>query len=135
MQRFFGLPPSGELNQETLLVMKRPRCGLSDVERFGETIRWKKHTLSYRLELIRNLCSTDVTFTEKQACPSSLNDRLKCNLFLRIAGYNLTIPASQIHKLFRTAWKLWSNVAPIQFRKRSRREADIVISFHSGGEL
>eukprot|EP00064_Thunnus_orientalis_P015145 superscaffoldBa00002753_g15195 len=97
MQRFFGLPQSGELTKETLEVMKRPRCGLSDVERFGDTMRWKKHNISYR-----------------------------------IAGYNLTIPASQIHKLFKAAWKLWSNVTPLQFRKRSRKEADIVISFHSG---
>ncbi|XP_053187114.1 neutrophil collagenase [Scomber japonicus] len=97
VQNFFGLPPTGEPNKETLAVMKKPRCGLSDVEAFGQTIRWKRHTLSYR-----------------------------------IAHYNLTIPASRIHKIFRTAWKLWSNVAPIQLRKRSRREADIVISFHSG---
>ncbi|XP_041807661.1 matrix metalloproteinase-18 [Chelmon rostratus] len=97
MQRFFGLPPSGELTKETLAVMKRPRCGLSDVERFGETIRWKKKTLSYR-----------------------------------IAGYNLSIPASKVHKVFRAAWKLWSNVTPMKFRKRSRKEADIVISFHNG---
>lgn len=54
MQRFFGLPPSGELTKDTLAVMKRPRCGLSDVERFKETIRWKKNTLSYRLEMISN---------------------------------------------------------------------------------
>lgn len=50
MQRFFGLPPSGELTKETLAVMKRPRCGLSDVEQFGKTVRWKKRTLSYRLK-------------------------------------------------------------------------------------
>ncbi|XP_039632682.1 collagenase 3-like [Perca fluviatilis] len=97
MQRFFGLLPSGELTNETLAVMKRPRCGLSDVEPFGETIRWKKSTLSYR-----------------------------------IASYNLPIPTSKVNKVFRAAWKLWSNVAPIKFRKRSRKEADIVISFHSG---
>ncbi|XP_037605335.1 collagenase 3-like [Sebastes umbrosus] len=97
MQRFFGLPPSGELTDETLAVMKRPRCGLSDVEPFGETIRWKKSTLSYR-----------------------------------IAGYNLPIPTSKVHKIFRSAWKIWSNVTPMKFRKRSRKEADIVISFHNG---
>ncbi|XP_044078699.1 neutrophil collagenase [Siniperca chuatsi] len=97
MQRFFGLPPSGELTKETLAVMKRPRCGLSDVERFGKTIRWKKSTLSYR-----------------------------------ITGYNLPIPASKVQKVFRAAWKLWSNVAPLKFRKRSRKEADIVISFRNG---
>uniref|UniRef100_A0A3Q3F8M1 Collagenase 3 n=1 Tax=Labrus bergylta TaxID=56723 RepID=A0A3Q3F8M1_9LABR len=89
MQHFFGLPPSGELTNETLAVMRRPRCGLSDVERFEETIRWKKNTLSYRLERGRK-------------------------------------------KLFRAAWKIWSNVAPMKFRKRNRKEADIVISFHNG---
>ncbi|XP_063751407.1 collagenase 3 [Eleginops maclovinus] len=97
MQRFFGLLPSGELTNETLAVMKRPRCGLSDVEQFGETIRWKKSTLSYR-----------------------------------IAGYNLPFSTSKAQKVFRAAWMLWSNAAPIKFRKRSRKEADIVISFHNG---
>ncbi|KAI9513846.1 hypothetical protein NQZ68_038953, partial [Dissostichus eleginoides] len=97
MQHFFGLPPSGELTNETLAVMKRPRCGLSDVERFGETIRWKKRTLSYR-----------------------------------IAGYNLPFSTSKVQKVFRAAWKLWSNAAAMTFRKRNRKEADIVISFHNG---
>lgn len=50
MQRFFGLPPSGELTQETMAAMRRPRCGLSDAEPFGDTIRWKKKILSYRSE-------------------------------------------------------------------------------------
>ncbi|KAG7515467.1 collagenase 3-like [Solea senegalensis] len=49
MQRFFGLPPSGQLTQETVAVMKKPRCGLSDVERFEDTIRWRRRTLSYRI--------------------------------------------------------------------------------------
>lgn len=56
MQRFFGLPPSGELTKETLAVMKKPRCGLSDVERFGNTIRWTKKTLSYRFEMSTKHC-------------------------------------------------------------------------------
>ncbi|XP_008297655.1 collagenase 3 [Stegastes partitus] len=97
MQRFFGLPPTGELTKDTLAVMKRPRCGLSDVEPFGETVRWKKTSLSYR-----------------------------------IAGRKLPISAAKVHKVFRAAWKLWSSVAPMKFRKRDRREADIVISFHNG---
>ncbi|XP_056253678.1 neutrophil collagenase [Seriola aureovittata] len=97
MQRFFGLPPSGELTEETVAVMKRPRCGLSDVERFGNGIRWKRSTLSYR-----------------------------------IAGSNLPKSASNVHKVIRAAWKLWSSVAAVKFRKRSRKEADIVISFYNG---
>ncbi|KAK2828866.1 hypothetical protein Q5P01_019900 [Channa striata] len=97
MQHFFGLPPSGELTEETVAVMRKPRCGLSDVEQFGDRIRWKKRTISYR-----------------------------------IAGSNLPTSALKIHRLFREAWKLWSNVALINFRKRSRKEADIVIAFHDG---
>uniref|UniRef100_A0A667XPQ0 Peptidase metallopeptidase domain-containing protein n=1 Tax=Myripristis murdjan TaxID=586833 RepID=A0A667XPQ0_9TELE len=90
MQRFFGLPASGELTEETLAVMRKPRCGLSDAEPFGETLRWK------------------------------------------VSSYSPIIPASQVKKVFKEAWKLWADVTPIHFRKRSRREADIVISFYSG---
>uniref|UniRef100_A0A667XY89 Collagenase 3 n=1 Tax=Myripristis murdjan TaxID=586833 RepID=A0A667XY89_9TELE len=93
MQRFFGLPASGELTEETLAVMRKPRCGLSDAEPFGETLRWKQSTLSY--------------------------------------NYSPIIPASQVKKVFKEAWKLWADVTPIHFRKRSRREADIVISFYN----
>lgn len=53
MQRYFGLLPSGELTEETLVVMKKPRCGLSDVEQVGETFRWTKKRISYRLETIK----------------------------------------------------------------------------------
>uniref|UniRef100_A0A3Q3F5U8 Collagenase 3 n=1 Tax=Labrus bergylta TaxID=56723 RepID=A0A3Q3F5U8_9LABR len=65
MQHFFGLPPSGELTNETLAVMRRPRCGLSDVERFEETIRWKKNTLSYRLERGRKKCADGTQWKSK----------------------------------------------------------------------
>uniref|UniRef100_A0A3B3ZXQ0 Peptidase metallopeptidase domain-containing protein n=1 Tax=Periophthalmus magnuspinnatus TaxID=409849 RepID=A0A3B3ZXQ0_9GOBI len=93
MQKFFGLPPSGELNRDTLAVMKKPRCGLSDVEPFGETVRWTKS---------------------------------------KIIGKKLPIPSSQVRKVFREAWKVWSSVTPMHFQKRRRREADIVISFYKG---
>uniref|UniRef100_A0A3P8NA10 Collagenase 3 n=1 Tax=Astatotilapia calliptera TaxID=8154 RepID=A0A3P8NA10_ASTCA len=92
MQRYFGLLPSGELTEETLAVMKKPRCGLSDVEQVGETVRWTKKRISYRLETIK-LISV---------------------------------------KVFRRAWKLWSNVTPLKFRNRIMTVADIDIFFYSG---
>ncbi|XP_008426497.1 matrix metalloproteinase-18 isoform X1 [Poecilia reticulata] len=49
MQRSFGLTPDGKLSQETLTVMKKPRCGLSDVEPHGGAVRWTKRTISYRI--------------------------------------------------------------------------------------
>uniref|UniRef100_A0A668UWA3 Peptidase metallopeptidase domain-containing protein n=1 Tax=Oreochromis aureus TaxID=47969 RepID=A0A668UWA3_OREAU len=96
MQQYFGLPPSGELTKETLAVMKKPRCGLSDVEHVGETVRWKKKRISYRLEIIR-----------------------------------LTSVVSIVTKVFRRAWKLWSNVTPLKFRNRNMEVADIDIFFYN----
>jgi hypothetical protein len=32
-QGFFGLKESGELNNETMTAMRRPRCGVKDVVR------------------------------------------------------------------------------------------------------
>lgn len=69
MQRFFGLPPSGELTQETMATMRRPRCGLSDAEPFGETIRWKKRNLSYRLECILSHCLARQQLASHQPTP------------------------------------------------------------------
>uniref|UniRef100_A0A3Q2V4H4 Collagenase 3 n=1 Tax=Haplochromis burtoni TaxID=8153 RepID=A0A3Q2V4H4_HAPBU len=93
MQRYFGLLPSGELTEETLAVMKKPRCGLSDVEQVGETVRWKKKRISYRLETIKLI--------------------------------------SVAQKVFRRAWKLWSNVTPLKFRNRIMTVADIDIFFYN----
>lgn len=55
-------------------------------------------------------------------------------LFHRIAGSNIPASASRVKKYFRAAWEHWSNAAAMKFRKRDRKEADIVISFHDGGE-
>lgn len=54
---------------------------------------------------------------------------------LRVLGYNNTISAPKLHRIFREAWRIWSNVAPIKFRRRNRKEADIVISFFNGGTI
>ncbi|XP_067288575.1 collagenase 3-like isoform X1 [Pseudorasbora parva] len=53
MQQFFGLKMTGKLNEETLKVMKKPRCGVPDVaaySTFAGDYKWKKHDLTYRIE-------------------------------------------------------------------------------------
>ena len=40
-QHFFGLPETGEVDEETLNVMKKPRCGDPDVE--DEESRFKRY--------------------------------------------------------------------------------------------
>ncbi|AWO99380.1 putative collagenase 3-like [Scophthalmus maximus] len=52
MQSFFGLEVTGVLNRETLEAMKAPRCGVSDISRyghFGGKPRWEKRLITYRI--------------------------------------------------------------------------------------
>lgn len=51
MQAFFGLKVTGELDSNTLEVMKQPRCGIPDVGQFSTfplSPRWTKTDLKYR---------------------------------------------------------------------------------------
>ncbi|XP_073686013.1 collagenase 3a [Garra rufa] len=53
MQQFFGLKITGKLDDNTLEVMKKPRCGVPDVaaySTFQGDYKWKKNDLTYRIE-------------------------------------------------------------------------------------
>ncbi|XP_022055371.1 matrix metalloproteinase-20 [Acanthochromis polyacanthus] len=52
MQHFFGLRETGNLDSNTLDVMKEPRCGVPDVDNFSfypSKPKWKKHTITYTI--------------------------------------------------------------------------------------
>ncbi|MGH0165974.1 UNVERIFIED_CONTAM: hypothetical protein FKN15_068577 [Acipenser sinensis] len=52
MQDFFGLKVTGKLDSKTLEVMKKPRCGVSDVSRYGHfhgRPKWEQKTVTYRI--------------------------------------------------------------------------------------
>ncbi|XP_029132711.2 matrix metalloproteinase-18 [Labrus bergylta] len=53
MQRFFGLQITGNLDADTLAMMKKPRCGVPD-GKIGEysifNSKWQTNSLTYRIE-------------------------------------------------------------------------------------
>ena len=53
-QKFFGLPVTGELDEDTIREMKKPRCGVPDVDvtggrkkRYATSGKWWKTNLKY----------------------------------------------------------------------------------------
>ncbi|XP_038548361.1 collagenase 3-like [Micropterus salmoides] len=52
MQAFFGLEVTGVLNNKTIEVMKAPRCGVTDISRYGHfpgKPKWEKRLITYRI--------------------------------------------------------------------------------------
>lgn len=51
MQKFFGLPQTGALDQRTIETMRKPRCGNPDVANynfFPRKPKWDKNQITYR---------------------------------------------------------------------------------------
>uniref|UniRef100_A0A8C2IHR4 Peptidase metallopeptidase domain-containing protein n=1 Tax=Cyprinus carpio TaxID=7962 RepID=A0A8C2IHR4_CYPCA len=68
MQYFFGLEESGDVDPQTVVAMRRARCGLSDVEPFRRTMRWTNRTLTYRISrLSSKLTAAQVRTAFRQA--------------------------------------------------------------------
>ncbi|XP_077467480.1 uncharacterized protein LOC144083466 [Stigmatopora argus] len=71
MQAFFGLEVTGVLNNETLEVMKAPRCGVSDLSRYGHFAgrpKWNKRLITYRItQYTPDLSQRQVDETIRQA--------------------------------------------------------------------
>uniref|UniRef100_A0A8C5Q8T5 Peptidase metallopeptidase domain-containing protein n=1 Tax=Leptobrachium leishanense TaxID=445787 RepID=A0A8C5Q8T5_9ANUR len=100
MQKFFGLKVTGNVNKETMDVMKSPRCGMPDVAEFSlfpGRPKWTKTALTYR-----------------------------------ILNYTPDLSVAVVNDAIRKAFKVWSDVTPLTFRKVSIGEADIFIQFAAG---
>uniref|UniRef100_A0A3B3C9A7 72 kDa type IV collagenase n=1 Tax=Oryzias melastigma TaxID=30732 RepID=A0A3B3C9A7_ORYME len=52
MQKFFALPETGEIDAQTVAIMKKPRCGVPDVANynfFHNKPKWQKKDITYRI--------------------------------------------------------------------------------------
>uniref|UniRef100_A0A7N6B4Q4 interstitial collagenase n=1 Tax=Anabas testudineus TaxID=64144 RepID=A0A7N6B4Q4_ANATE len=102
MQRFFGLQVTGMLDSETLAVMKKPRCGVPDVNMarfstFGSNFKWQKNSLTYR-----------------------------------IVNYTPDMSRAEVDDSIDKALQVWAKVTPLRFTKIYSGTADIMISFGGG---
>ncbi|CAC5355626.1 MMP14 [Mytilus coruscus] len=103
-QRWNSLPVTGTLDDTTMELMKRPRCGLPDpkipmgeVKPFVLGPKWNKKSLTYRITS---------TTTDLSAAPAR----------------------SELARAF----KFWTDVADIEITETSSSNSDIVISFETG---
>ncbi|KAF7663050.1 hypothetical protein LDENG_00220010 [Lucifuga dentata] len=99
MQRFFGLEITGMLDNETLEMMKKPRCGVPDhniarFSTFGNNLKWQKNNITYRIE-----------------------------------NYTPDMSRSEVDDAIEKALQVWAKVTPLRFTRIYSGTADIMISF------
>ncbi|XP_075869279.1 matrix metalloproteinase-24 [Nelusetta ayraudi] len=114
MQRFYGLPASGVLDQTTVEWMRRPRCGVPD----RPASRWRQRRRRYAL--------TGQRWRDKKVSYS-------------ISNYTPKVGHKDTHRAIRRAFNIWQAVTPLSFQevpysevKLQGKEADIMIFFASG---
>ncbi|XP_046638016.1 uncharacterized protein LOC124316241 isoform X1 [Daphnia pulicaria] len=108
-QSFFGLDPTGEVDEETLTWMRKPRCGLPDrIIPEGSSTRRKR--------------SIDIK-----------EDRwAKDELTYSISKYTPDLEKSVVDREIANAFRLWEEVTPLTFTFVETGNVDIEIRFESG---
>lgn len=104
MQRFGNISQTGELDEPTLQLMKRKRCGNLDVNQ-DWSFRAKRYTLQ------------GVKWD-------------KVDLTWRVATYTRSLGKDTVRREISNAFKIWSDASKLTFTEVSSEDADIVVSFN-----
>ncbi|XP_022102198.1 collagenase 3-like [Acanthaster planci] len=117
MQKFMGLHQTGELDEMTMMMMKKPRCGVRDVQP-SEVLVEENSTnvgpLSYQ-HFGQRWDQTEITF--------------------RILNYPRNMPEADAREAILRAFRVWSDVTPLTFHEVGRivpEYADFYIKFGTG---
>ncbi|XP_067132303.1 matrix metalloproteinase-2-like [Centruroides vittatus] len=105
MQRFGNIPQTGVIDNMTLKLMKRKRCGVPDL--IGTSERVKRYALQGQ-----KWPKTNLTWSIKQWAPN--------------------VDPNMIRQQFSKAFKVWSDASSLTFQQTRDINADIVISFLRG---
>ncbi|KAM9321160.1 uncharacterized protein PAF06_005716 [Gastrophryne carolinensis] len=102
MQKFFRLNVTGKLDRKTVEMMRKPRCGVTDVpvlqySTVDKNYAWQKTDLTYKI----------VNFTPDMA-------------------------QADVEYSFERAFKVWSDVTPLTFTRVYSGDCDIEIKFATG---
>ncbi|XP_014902009.1 matrix metalloproteinase-24 isoform X1 [Poecilia latipinna] len=114
MQRFYGIPVTGILDETTVKWMRRPRCGVPDHPHTSRRQRNKRYAL------------TGQKWREKR-------------ITYRISNYTPKVGEKDTHRAIRQAFNVWQAVTPLSFQEvpnsdveSDGKDADIIIFFASG---
>nr|XP_020669177.1 matrix metalloproteinase-25-like [Pogona vitticeps] len=109
MQRFAGLPTTGELDKKTLDMMNKPRCSLPDIIGTSELMRRRRRR---RYALSDSIWKkTDLTWNVRSFPRAS------------------QLSQEHIRNIIYYALRAWSNASALIFREGSSEQADILVDF------
>ena len=107
-QRFAGLNQTGELDNDTIIMMSTPRCGVKDKIGHSESARKKRYALQGSKWRVTHLTYRITKY------PTRLKDR------------------TRVDKEISRAFKIWSDVTTLTFQEKKRDRVNIDISFENG---
>ncbi|XP_054850757.1 matrix metalloproteinase-25 [Eublepharis macularius] len=110
MQRFAGLPMTGQLDRQTLQMMNRPRCSLPDIIGTSELMRRRRRRRRYAL--------SDTVWKKKDL-----------TWHIRYFPRSSKLSHDHIRNLLFYAFRAWSNTSALTFREVHSEQADILVDF------